>query len=77
MDTHTIKVIADHGVKGRENDVLALIKIPYKIHHSDVEEEAYNRKIFKLYSDIKVLYDEHSEGVIKATLTIEHEDLNI
>ncbi len=77
MDTHTIKVIADHGVKGREDEVLALIKIPYRIHHSDVEEEAYNRNIFKLYNDIKVLYDEHSEGVIKATLTIEHEDLNI
>jgi len=77
MDTHTIKVVADYGVKGRENEVLALIKIPYRIHHSDVEEGAYNRKIFKLYSDIKVLYDEHSEGVVKATLTVEHEDLNI
>ena len=77
MDTHTIKVVADYGVKGRENEVLALIKIPYRIHHSDVEEGAYNRKIFKLYSDIKVLYDEHSEGVVKATSTVEHEDLNI
>jgi len=77
MDTHTIKVIADHGVKGREDEVLALIKIPYRIHHSDVEEGAYNHKIFKLYSDIKILYDEHSEGVVKATLTVEHEDLNI
>ena len=77
MYTHEIKVVADYGVKGRENEVLALIKIPYRIHHSDVEEGAYNRKIFKLYSDIKVLYDEHSEGVVKATLTVEHEDLNI
>ena len=77
MDTHEIKVVADYGVKGRENEVLALIKIPYRIHHSDVEEGAYNRKIFKLYSDIKILYDEHSEGVVKATLTVEHEDLNI
>ena len=77
MDTHEIKVVADYGVKGRADEVLALIKIPYRIHHSDAEEAAYNRKIIQLYNDVKYLYDEHTEGVINASLLIEHEDLNI
>ena len=77
MDTHRIKVVADYGVKGRENEVLALIKVPYQIHHSDAEEQAYASNIIKLYNDVKSLYVDHTEGVITASLTLEHEDLNI
>jgi hypothetical protein len=77
MDTHEIKIVVDYGVKGRENEVLTLIKLPYKIHHNFVEEAEYNRNIFKLFNNIKCLYEDHAEGVIKATLTIENEDLNI
>ena len=76
MDTHKIKVVADHGVKGREEEVLALIKIPYQIHQSDAEEQAYASIIIKLYNDVKSLYVDHTEGVITASLTLEHEDLN-
>ena len=57
--------------------MLTLIKLPYKIHHNFVEEAEYNRNIFKLFNNIKCLYEDHTEGVIKATLTIENEDLNI
>jgi hypothetical protein len=77
MDTHKIKVVADHGVKGREEEVLALIKIPYQIHHSDAEEQAYASNIIKLYNDVKSLYVDHTEGAVTASLTLEHEDLNI
>ena len=77
MDTHKIKVVADHGVKGREEEVLALIKVPYQIHHSDAEEQAYASNIIKLYNDVKSLYVDHTEGVITASLTLEHEYLNI
>ena len=77
MDTHKIKVVADHGVKGREEEVLALIKVPYQIHHSDAEEQAYASNIIKLYNDVKSLYVDHTEGVITASLTFLHEDVNI
>tara|TARA_R110000824_G_scaffold373431_2_gene563831 strand:+ start:360 stop:593 length:234 start_codon:yes stop_codon:yes gene_type:complete len=77
MDTHKIKVVADHGVKGREEEVLALIKIPYQIHQSDAEEQAYANNIIKLYNDVKSLYVDYTEGAVTASLTLEHEDVNI
>ena len=60
MDTHKIKVVADHGVKG-----------------SDAEEQAYANNIIKLYNDVKSLYVDYTEGAVTASLTLEHEDVNI
>ena len=77
MDSYEIKAVADYGVQGREDEVLALIKIPFQIHQTDLEEEQYIRNITKLYNDVKSLYVDHTEGVVTASLTFLHEDVNI
>ena len=77
MDSYEIKAVANYGVQGREDEVLALIKIPFQIHQTDLEEEQYIRNITKLYNDVKSLYVDHTEGVVTASLTFLHEDVNI
>ena len=77
MDSYEIKAVADYGVEGRDDEVLALIKIPFQIHQTDLEEEQYIRNITKLYNDVKSLYVDHTEGVVTASLTFLHEDVNI
>jgi hypothetical protein len=77
MDSYEIKAVADYGVQGRDDEVLALIKIPFQIHQTDLEEEQYIRNITKLYNDVKSLYVDHTEGVVTASLTFLHEDVNI
>jgi hypothetical protein len=77
MDSYEIKAVADYGIQGRDDEVLALIKIPFQIHQTDLEEEQYIRNITKLYNDVKSLYVDHTEGVVTASLTFLHEDVNI
>ena len=77
MDSYEIKAVANYGVQGREDEVLALIKIPFQIHQTDLEEEQYIRNITKLYNDVKSLYVDHGEGAVTASLTFLHEDVNI
>ena len=77
MDSYEIKAVADYGVEGRDDEVLALIRIPFQIHQTDLEEEQYIRNITKLYNDVKSLYVDHTEGVVTASLTFLHEDVNI
>ena len=77
MDSYEIKAVADYGVQGRDNEVLALIRIPFQIHQTDLEEEQYIRNITKLYNDVKSLYVDHTEGAVTASLTFLHEDVNI
>ena len=77
MDSYEIKAVADYGVQGRDNEVLALIRIPFQIHQTDLEEEQYIRNITKLYNDVKSLYVDHTEGTVTASLTFLHEDVNI
>ena len=77
MDSYEIKAVADYGVQGRDNEVLALIKIPFQIHQTDLEEEQYIRNITKLYNDVKSLYVDHTEGAVTASLTFLLEDVNI
>lgn len=77
MDSYEIKAVADYGVQGRDDEVLALIRIPFQIHQTDLEEEQYIRNITKLYNDVKSLYVDHTEGVVTASLTFLHEDVNI
>ena len=57
--------------------MLALIRIPFQIHQTDLEEEQYIRNITKLYNDVKSLYVDHTEGAVTASLTFLHEDVNI
>ena len=77
MDSYELKVVADYGVEGRDDEVLALIRIPFRIYQTDLEEEQYIRNITKLYNDVKSLYVDHTEGVVTASLTFLHEDVNI
>ena len=77
MDSYEIKAVADYGVQGRDDEVLSLIKIPFQIHQTDLEQEQYIRNITKLYNDVKSLYVDHTEGVVTASLTFLHEDVNI
>ena len=77
MDSYEIKAVADYGVQGRDDEVLALIRIPFQIHQTDLEEEQYIRNITKLYNDVKSLYVDHTEGTVTASLTFLHEDVNI
>ena len=77
MDSYEIKAVADYGVQGRDDEVLALIRIPFQIHQTDLEEEQYIRNITKLYNDVKSLYVDHTEGGVTASLTFLHEDVNI
>tara|TARA_Y100000004_G_scaffold105982_1_gene118917 strand:- start:143 stop:376 length:234 start_codon:yes stop_codon:yes gene_type:complete len=77
MDSYELKVVADYGVEGRDDEVLALIRIPFQIYQTDLEEEQYIRTITKLYNDVKSLYVDHGEGSVTASLTFLHEDVNI
>tara|TARA_A100001515_G_scaffold17751_1_gene12821 strand:- start:14799 stop:15032 length:234 start_codon:yes stop_codon:yes gene_type:complete len=77
MDSYELKVVANYGVEGRDDEVLALIRIPFQIHQTDLEEEQYIRNITKLYKDVKSLYVDHTEGDVTASLTFLHEDVNI
>tara|TARA_Y100000401_G_scaffold77494_1_gene63160 strand:+ start:419 stop:652 length:234 start_codon:yes stop_codon:yes gene_type:complete len=77
MDSYEIKAVADHGVKGRDNDVLALIKLPYAGYYTVGEQEFIHRKVLALYDDIKELYRQNTEGSVSVTLTVEAEEINI
>ena len=37
----------------------------------------YANNIIKLYNDVKSLYVDYTEGAVTASLTLEHEDVNI
>ena len=58
-------------------DSYEIIRIPFQIHQTDLEAQLYIRNITKLYNDVKSLYVDHTEGVVTASLTFLHEDVNI
>ena len=77
MDSYEIKAVADHGVKSRNNDVLALIKLPYAGYYTVGEREFIHRKVLELYDDVKELYRQNTEGSVSVTLTVQAEEVNI